>query len=93
MIDGIKFFQSPPGKALIFKGVEKSGLSRCYEPAYIQMVLAWSSSSQADLDPVFEPAEIAPPGAGADDYLAYVNVDDEDLDEALMDLVDSDDDV
>jgi hypothetical protein len=93
MIDGIKFFQSPPGKALILKGVEKSSLSRCYDPAYIQMVLAWSATSQADLNPVFEPAEIAPPGAGFDDYIAYVNVDEEDLDEALMDLVDSDDDI
>lgn len=46
-----------------------------------------ATSALAVLAPVFEPATEAPPGAGADDFLAYVNIDDEEMDEQLMDLV------
>jgi hypothetical protein len=92
MIDGIKFFQSPEGKALILKGVEKAGLSRCYDPNFIALVNEWSSLPTTVLDPVFEPIDAMPPGTEGDDYLAYVNIDDEELDDELMDLVGSDED-
>lgn len=74
MIDGILFFNSESGKALLQKGFMKAGLSRCTEPDFIREVLNWSKTADADLEPVFTPAEELPPNATNYDldYLAYV---------------------
>jgi len=84
-VEAINFFESSDGKSLLLKGVAKSGLDKCHDTEFIRQANEWAMSKAAVLVPEFEPAEVPPNRGDENDFIAYV-----DIDEELYDLIDMD---
>jgi hypothetical protein len=64
MIEAVTFFDTADGKALILKGFEKAGVTRCFGRDFQNQAAAWvRQRGEAALNPAFEPLTSHPASA------------------------------